>query len=69
MQMEMKVVAGVAVLCGGSEHTLDSMCLTKAAKLVIDWWLSTLWKLLDLHSWVKLQQKQVGFCIRTAVKA
>lgn len=55
--MGMKVVAGVAVLCGGSEHTFDSMCLTKAAKLVIDWWLSTLWKLLDLHSWVKLQQK------------
>lgn len=34
------MVAGVAVLCGGSEHSLDSMCLTKAAELVIDWWLS-----------------------------
>lgn len=55
--MGMKVVADVAVLCGGSEHTPDSLGLTKAAKLVIEWWLSTLWKLLDLHSWVKLQQK------------
>lgn len=35
----------------GSEHALDSMCLTKAAKLVIDWWLlPALWKLLGLHS-------------------
>lgn len=31
----MKVVAVVAVLCGGSEHTPDSMWLVKAAKLVI----------------------------------
>lgn len=67
--MEMKVVAGVTVLCGSSEHTFDSMCLTKATKLVIGWWLSTLWKLLHLQSWMKLQQKQVGFCIRTAVKS
>lgn len=34
--MEMKVVAVVAVLCGGSEHTPDSMWnVVKAAKLVI----------------------------------